>query len=242
MRALFDMDNAFFRGMSKVADLCILNVVFLFCCIPIFTIGAATTALSYVTLKMKDGEEGYILKSFFKSFRQNFKQSTVIWLLMAVAGLVLGLDLHILRRMSGTGIMMMLVVVLMGVFIWLMVFSYVFPLQARFYNTIKGTLRNAVLLSIANFPRTICMVALQTGAVLLTFYNTKTLGYGLLAWFLIGFAAIALANSTLLQPVLKKLMPAEEETGKDGDSWSVPEMDINDDTAVLGAGDNHGEE
>ena len=92
MRALFDMDNAFFRGMSKVADLCILNVVFLICCIPVFTIGAATTALSYVTLKMKDGEEGYILKSFFKSFRQNFKQSTVIWLLMVLIGLVLGLD------------------------------------------------------------------------------------------------------------------------------------------------------
>ena len=94
MRALFDMDNAFFRGMSKVADLCILNVVFLICCIPVFTIGAATTALAYVTLKMKDGEEGYILKSFFRSFRQNFKQSTVIWLLMVLIGLVLGLDFY----------------------------------------------------------------------------------------------------------------------------------------------------
>ena len=241
MRALFDMDNAFFRGMSKVADLCILNVVFLICCIPVFTIGAATTALSYVTLKMKDGEEGYILKSFFKSFRQNFKQSTVIWLLMVLIGLVLGLDFYILRGMSGTGTKMMLVVVLMGVFLWLMVFSYVFPLQARFYNTIKATLRNAVLLSIANFPRTICMVALQTGTVLLTFYNGKTLGYGLLAWFLIGFAAIALANSTLLSPVLKKLMPAQEDS-EAGDSWTIPEEDINSDTAAPETGDDHGEE
>ena len=74
-----------------------------------------------------------------------------------------------------------------------------------------------------------------------TFYNGKTLGYGLLAWFLIGFAAIALANSTLLSPVLKKLIPAQEDS-ETGDSWTIPEEDINSDTAAPETGDDHGEE
>ena len=72
MRDFFSMDGTLFRFLSKVADIMILNLLFILCCLPVVTIGAAVTALSYVTLKMKDQEEGYIWKSFFQSFKQNF--------------------------------------------------------------------------------------------------------------------------------------------------------------------------
>ena len=82
MDRLFNMDNKFFTVMGRVADLIMLNVVFLICCLPIVTIGASLTALHYVTLKMARNEESYIIRSFFKSFKQNFKQATVINLIM----------------------------------------------------------------------------------------------------------------------------------------------------------------
>ena len=82
MDRLFNMDNKFFTVMGRVADLIMLNVVFLICCLPIVTIGASLTALHYVTLKMTRNEESYIIRSFFKSFKQNFKQATVINLIM----------------------------------------------------------------------------------------------------------------------------------------------------------------
>ena len=69
MGRFFSMDNKFFTFMNKVADLCILNIICLVCCIPIVTAGASITAMYYVTLKMVRNEEAYIVRSFFKSFK-----------------------------------------------------------------------------------------------------------------------------------------------------------------------------
>ena len=218
MGSLFNMDGPLFRFLSKVADMMILNLVFLISCLPIVTIGASVTALSYVTLKMKDGEEGYIVRTFFRSFRENFKQSTIIWLIMLVLAVVMSLDFMIIGSMEGTMAMVMKVLVGVGALIWLMVFLYVFPLQSRFYNTIRSTVQNAVLLSIANFPKTICMLAVMIGSVLLTLWNSYTIWYGLLVWILLGFAIVAWINSQFLYGIIKRLMPEEgneEESGKD---------------------------
>ena len=100
MDRFFNMDNKFFTVMGRVADLIMLNVVFLICCLPIVTIGASLTALHYVTLKMARNEESYIIKSFFKSFKQNFKQATIINLIMLAVGAVLYLDLNIVSNLT----------------------------------------------------------------------------------------------------------------------------------------------
>ena len=72
------MDNKFFTFMGRVADLCILNIICLICCIPIVTAGASITAMYYVTLKMVRNEEAYIVRSFFKSFKENIKQAIAL--------------------------------------------------------------------------------------------------------------------------------------------------------------------
>ena len=88
--------------MNKVADLCILNIICLVCCIPIVTAGASITAMYYVTLKMVRNEEAYIVRSFFKSFKDNFKQATIINLIMIAVGAVLYLDLNVAKNMPGS--------------------------------------------------------------------------------------------------------------------------------------------
>lgn len=218
MRDFFSMDGTVFRFLSKVADLMILNILFLICCIPVVTIGASVTALSYVTLKMKDQEEGYIWKAFFHSFRQNIRQSTLIWLLMLALGAVLFLDFRLSTLMDGAIGQAVQILAGAGGLIWLMVFLYVFPLQARFYNTIGGTLRNALLLALGNFPKTLCMIALVIGAAIVTFFNGYTLWYGILVWLLLGFAVVAWINSQLLYGIFKKLMPPEEDGGEEAKS------------------------
>ena len=84
MNRFFSMDNKFFQAMGRIADLLILNLVFLVCCIPVVTIGPALTALHYVTLKMARNEESYIIRSFFKSFKQNFRQGLIINLILSL--------------------------------------------------------------------------------------------------------------------------------------------------------------
>ncbi len=91
MGRFFDLDSPLMSTLSKLADLIILNILVVICSLPLFTIGASLTAMHYVVLKMVRNEEGYIIKSFFKSFKQNFKQATIIWLiLLVVIGVQIG--------------------------------------------------------------------------------------------------------------------------------------------------------
>ena len=146
MDRLFNMDNKFFTVMGRVADLIMLNVVFLICCLPIVTIGASLTALHYVTLKMARNEESYIIRSFFKSFKQNFKQATVINLIMLAVAAILYMDLRIVGNISGTMSQVLYIVFFAFGILYMMVFLYIYPVLAKFYNSIKNTFRNAFLI------------------------------------------------------------------------------------------------
>lgn len=224
MRNIFSLDNPIMQTLSKIADLMILNVTFIICCLPVFTIGAALTGLSYVSLKMAENEEGYIFKGFLKSFKQNFKQATVIWLIMLAIGLVLGADFYILSASSGTFITTIRVILVITAFIYLMIMLYVFPTLARFYNSTKNTLRNAFLMSIADFPRTLIMLVITVGSVLITLYNGYTLAYGLLIWILGGFALVSYLNSFFLKKVFAKYTPKEENAEESNpDNWVLDE-------------------
>lgn len=92
LSGLFNYDNPVWRFIGKFGDLILLNILFVICSIPIFTIGASTTAVYYVTLKLARNDDGYTIRSFFKSFKENFKQSTIIWLILLVVGIILGID------------------------------------------------------------------------------------------------------------------------------------------------------
>lgn len=221
MRNLFNMDNPLFQTLGKLADLMILNIVFIICCIPVVTIGASLTALNYVTLKLAEKEEGYIVKGFFKSFKENFKQSTIIWLIMLVLGIVLGLDVYIMSESKGTFFTVIRILLFILLFLYYMIYTYVFPVLARFYNTTKATFKNAFIMAIVDFPRTLLMMIIPVLAVVATFLHTYTIVYGSLIWLMAGFSGVAYINCLFMKKVLAKYMPQEEES--DPDAWSVEE-------------------
>ena len=157
MDRFFSMDNKFFTFMGKVADLCILNIVCLICCIPIVTAGASITAMFFVTMKMVKNEESYIIKSFFKSFRQNFKQATVINLIMLAVAAILYVDLRIVNQMGQPISQILHVIFLAFTVLYAMVFMYIYPVLAKFYNSTRNTFINAVLMSVRHLPYTVLM-------------------------------------------------------------------------------------
>lgn len=155
-----DMDSPLMQGLGKMADLLWLNVLTLICCIPIVTIGASFTAMNYMALKMARNEECYITRGFFKSFRENFKQATLIWLLLLFVFIILAGDFFIIRN-SGLEFNVIFQAVLMAVsFLMLCTFMFVFPVLAKFENTLMRTIKNAFLMSIMQFPKTILMIIL----------------------------------------------------------------------------------
>ena len=144
---LFNLDSPVMVFLSKVANLMILNVLTIICCIPIFTAGAAITALYYVTIKMARGDDPYIIKGYFKSFKENFKQATIIWLIMLVVIAIIAVDWRVtLVMMTGSSAKIMKTVLFIVSFLLLLTGLYIFPVLSRFDNTVKNTFRNAFLI------------------------------------------------------------------------------------------------
>lgn len=211
MGKIFDMDSPVMRVLNRVGDLLILNVLMIVCCIPVITAGAAFTAMHYVLLKIVRGEEGYLIRGFFKSFRSNFRQATLIWLLMLLVVAVYVGDIWIFNY-SGLVFPKPLIIAVAAVaFVLLMIAVYVFLLQARFENSVKNTLKNAMLLAFANLPRTILMMACYILPLVLGYFST----YALLFVIMLGISAPAYAAAWIYSGIFKKLEPEPEEAASD---------------------------
>lgn len=169
MDKIIDIDSPFVRTVNKITDLVVLNLWTLLCSIPIITIGASFSAAHYVALKLRRNEEGYTTREFFKAFKQNFKKATLIWLIILFAIIVLALDFYIMRNMDlgipkiVQGVIMVVTALLACTVMW------VFPLQAKFENTIKQTIKNAFSLSMIQAPRTLLMLVMHALPFVLCF-------------------------------------------------------------------------
>lgn len=212
---LFDLDSPLMQGLGKVADLLLLNLLALFCCIPVITVGASMTALHYMALKMARNEECYIARGFFKSFKQNFKQATLIWLLMLFVMVVLVVDFLI---MNNSGVEFNTVIRIIITVFALFVFCgsiYVFPVLAKFENTIWRTIKNAFLMSIMQLPKTALMVILYIfPAVFLVFLPQLApfaffFGISVPAW--LSAKLYSKLFKKLEDQILKQVQPVEEE-------------------------------
>lgn len=206
------LDNPIMHGIGRIADFIILNLLWILCSIPIITIGASTTALYTVMLKVVKNEEGYIARGFFKAFRENFKQSTLLWLVFLLFGVICVLDILALRVMPGktAGMLQILFLVVSALLVSGAV--YAFALQARFVNTVKNTLKNALILIFAKLPYTVLIMIITIGPVIATFLTVRTIMIGFTLWLFIGVSLVAWLNSFLLRHIFQKLEePLEQE-------------------------------
>lgn len=208
MGKIFDMDSPVMRVLNRVGDLLILNFLMIICCIPVVTAGAAITAMHYVLLKIVRGEEGYLFKGFFKSFASNFKQATLIWLLILLVLAVYVGD-SLIFRYSGLVFPKALTVAVIAVAILLLMMTvYVFPLQARFENSVKNTLKNALILAFANLPRTLLMIGCYAVPVVIGYFSS----YAFILVIMFGISAPAYGAAYIYSGIFKKLEPETEES------------------------------
>ena len=156
------INNRVIAGINKIVDSIWLCLLFFLCCIPIFTIGASTTALYYTMLKVIENDRGYVASEFFSCFKKNFKQSTLIWLLLLAVYAFLGFDFFIMKVAVSMGESSgYLYYVFLFLMILITVWSlYFFPYIARFQNTIKNTLMNTSMIAILNLPWTVLLALL----------------------------------------------------------------------------------
>lgn len=210
MGRFFNMDNKFFVFMGKIADLCMLNLLCIICCMPIVTAGASLTALYYVTMKMVRNEEAYIFRSFFRSFKQNFKQATVINIIMLAAAALLYIDTNIAGKMGQPAGKILGMIFAAFTLLYVMILLYVYPLLAKFYNSVKNTFKNAILMAIRHLPYTILMLLICACPILILFIPSFQIQMSLIMLvILFGPAVIAYGNSHFFVRIFDKYIPEE---------------------------------
>lgn len=161
MNHLLNPEGPVMQFITKITYSAYLNILWFLCCIPIFTIGASTTALFYVTLKMAKNEEGNITRAFFRSFKENFKQGTVIWLILLIAGIILGVDGYALYHLRFTNAFWTIITAIFIIVVaaYVIILMYIFPLLARFQNTTKAMFKNSIMIGMRFLLCTALMAA-----------------------------------------------------------------------------------
>lgn len=163
MKNLFHPENPITKFLSHFYDLMVLNFFFIITSLPVFTIGASICAAYHITLKLADGEEPYIIKGYFKAFRENFRQATLLWIPLLFAIIFFSADLFIIYNVIDKRYEFLQIPVWIFIFVIVSLIIYAFPLLSSYESSTKQLLKNAVLLSLANFPTTIFISVLHIG-------------------------------------------------------------------------------
>ena len=208
MFSFLSPDSRFMQGLSRFADLVILNILMLLTSLPLFTAGASAAAAYTLTFRMLRGREEPILPSYFRSFRENFRQSTALWLLLLVAGVPA--LVYFDRFFTMEGPLHYLFVPFLTVFLLaVLAGSFAFPLTSQFRNSLGGTLKNALLLSLANLPRSLAAAVVNLLPFGLFLFQYELFLKVSFLWVALYFSAAAYINTAIFWKVFKPFYPEE---------------------------------
>lgn len=165
--SIFSTEGKLAGFLNRMGDLIWLNVLTLVCCVPIVTTGAAVAALLQITMKMVKNEEGAITSSYFRAFRENFRQATAIWLTGGGISLFLYMDIWLLGQVEYSFAQTYKIVLFVLLLFVLMFTFFSLAVSARFENTLKNTIKNGLLFCVIHIFKSILMFAVMLTPVLL---------------------------------------------------------------------------
>lgn len=201
--------GALFGTLDKITDLLILSMIFLLSSVPVFTMGASFSALYYTVNKVNRHSRGYLWTEFFGSFKKNFKQATLTWLIfMAIGAVLIGDLVFVVRVMESSPVTAALnIFFILLATLLIMWGGYVFPYIARFEDRIGVTLKNCALIAILNFPKSLLVLLILAGGGIVI--------YLFLPLIIIVPSAGALWQSDILEDVFRKYMSDDDKAMED---------------------------
>jgi uncharacterized membrane protein YesL len=204
-----------------VFDLLVLNLLVLLLCIPVVTAGPAIASMYYIALKEVRDEEGYVVKPFFKFFKENFRQAFLLELIAIAASVIMVSDVYIMyqwvQQDSGFLIQMLFALLIGFAVIAAVTIAYIFPLLARFDNSVKGTLKNALMMSIRHLPQSVLVVLILFGCGLLVYLNPLAL--------LFAFGLAGYLTSMVFVKIFDRYMPKKETKADEEFHVETPEAE-----------------
>jgi uncharacterized membrane protein YesL len=205
-KRFFDIEGPLYNFFNIIANVWILNLLWLLFSIPIVTMGASTTAMLHMFIKMHSKTEGRIVKGFWKSFCENFRQSTIIWLIAVAVGALLIFNLNFFADMEGSEKIIPAGICIALIIPFAITLIYVFAVQGTFVNKISGTLKYSLFLGLQKLPYTLLLAAIFAAFAFLN-YNAPIVNYFSLG---IGVGVVGYYAALIYYKIFKKFLPSDE--------------------------------
>lgn len=208
---MFRSDGLFSRFMNVLFDILYVGILWIVCCVPIVTAGAAATAAYYTMAKTVRYKTGYVGREFFHSFKSNLKQTIPLTLAFVFIAVVLGIDVWYVWVNDSKGNSALFMVLVFVMFVAAGVISYIFPLLSRFDKRNFELLKIALFIMFKYLPLTLGIIV-----VFLMF----CMGIYLMPWAILVFPGIYIyLLSYPMERILRKMMPPVEEGSEEAEKW-----------------------
>ena len=156
-------NNSILHALTCIFDVIVVTLLFLICCLPVFTVGASAAAMYATMIAIVNDSCTSVVRSFFGAFRNNFKQATWLWLLDAVIGLVVVGDIMVcwgLDMEAGSALSVMQGLTVFCTGLYAAVSIYVFSGIAVYHVTWKQAISNALYWTMKKLPATLLILLL----------------------------------------------------------------------------------
>jgi len=212
-----NLSRTFKRALSGAGDLIIVNLLFILCCIPVFTVGAAQAACYTRLIRVeRHADDGLQIAAFFRDFRASFKQATLAWLLELACLFVFAGDIWFAVVYSEPVNKFFLIFAIVAAATVLLACVWVYPLIARFENKLGGQIKNSFLMAFARFPATLLAFVLQALVIAVPILFFDAFVYFGWYWLLFGFSLPMYLTVKLLKKQLRcEPESPEEEAERD---------------------------
>jgi uncharacterized membrane protein YesL len=196
-------DSLIGRFLGKIGDIVYLNILFVVFSIPIITMGASYTAMEYTFMKQLRESDTPIFKTFTSSFKSNFKQATLSWLIFLVLGFIIAVDISAFSKEGDFSFaplyyLFILLAVILG-----FVIIYIFPVIGAFKNSLKNLWVQSFFLAAKNVPFTLLMCLIIVVPLIFTNYSGAYFIFFASLWLVFGFGLIGYIFSFIFMKIFK---------------------------------------
>ena len=214
LRSFLDNDSVFGQLMTRCGTIIVANLMFLLFSVPVVTIGASWTALHHTMMKMLREKEINPFKTFWHSFWQNWKESTLVFVVALVIVGILALELYWCRQFTGMpslfifGLYAMMVAVVV-------LCIYLFPVIAAFNGNLKAHIKESLYFAFSRPLDLILIVAAHVVPMVATYMDLKRLPLYAFLWFFMGFASVVTFTASLLLKQFNPFLDATQKTERE---------------------------
>lgn len=207
MKSIFSLDNKILKLCGFFYDLMFLNIIFVLSCLPIITIGAAKASMYKTMLVLRKDIPVPLLKTYVGSFKENFKQGTLLWVIEAIVSCFCLLDLFLVKEGNTFSLQIFKIFFYAMLFLSVLTFLYAYPIIIRFQMKPIEVMKTSFLLASFNFYWSFLFLVVILLIILIMNLSSFSFLLSLSVFGIFGCSFFTYMYQTIIEFIFKKYYP-----------------------------------